>query len=148
KGGFLENLDNKYISTILNVDTFGAVLLVQSRAPTTPNTYQEPGTSHGVNLMPAQTQLRYWSMCSNEGLSTRFYACVMDDGLARLNASGDYCLVVTRTGATRPRNAAAAHTINWLPFGVLHDNVLIERNMLPDPTFTQAIQSVSPGNEL
>jgi hypothetical protein len=147
-GGFLENLDNKYISTILNVDTFGTVLMIESRVPTTPNTYQEPGTNHGATIMPAPaTQLRYWSMCSNEGLSTRFYACVMDDGLARLDASGDYCLVVTRVGADRPRNADANHHVNWLPFGVLHDNVLIERNMLPDPSFTQAIQNVQPGNE-
>jgi hypothetical protein len=146
-GGFLENLDNKYISTILNVDAFGPVLVVQSRVPTTPNTYQERGTNHGANVMPATPkQLRYWSMCSNEGLSTRFYACVMDDGLSRLDAKGDYCLVVTRA-ADRPRNADTAHKVNWLPFGVLHDNVLIERNMLPDPSFTQSIQGVQPGNE-
>jgi hypothetical protein len=63
-----------------------------------------------------------------------------------MDSTGDYCLVVTRT-ADRPLNANAAHKVNWLPFGVLHDNVLIERNMLPDPSFTQAIQSVQPGNE-
>ena len=147
-GGFLENLDNKYVSTILNVDAFGPVVVIESRVPTTPNTYQEPGTRHGATFMPASSrQLRYWSMCSNEGLTTRYYACVMDEGLARLNARGDYCLVVTRAGADRPRNANAAHKVNWLPFGVFHDNVLIERNMLPDPSFTQAIQFVQPGNE-
>jgi hypothetical protein len=146
-GGFLENLDNKYISTILNVDAFGPVLVVVSRVPTTPNTYQQAGTNHGANFMPTKPrQLRYWSMCSNEGLSTRYYGCVMDDGLARLDSSGDYCLVVSRT-ADRPLNADTAHKVNWLPFGVLHDNVLIERNMLPDPSFTRAIQSVQPGNE-
>ncbi|MGB2940506.1 MAG: hypothetical protein WBD38_09460, partial [Candidatus Dormiibacterota bacterium] len=143
-GGFLENPDNKYIAAILNVDNFPSpgqpnVLLVRSRVPTTPDTY--PNTP----VMPGG-QLRYWSMCSNEGLSTRFYACVMDDGLARLNSAGDYCLAVSRT-ADRPRNANVKHNVNWLPFGVLHDNVLIERNMLPDAGFGPAIQNVAPGNE-
>jgi hypothetical protein len=144
KGGFLENPDNKYIAAILNVDFFPSegqpnVLVVRSRVPTTPDTY--PNTP----VMPAG-QLRYWSMCSNEGITTRFYACVMDDGLARLNAAGDYCLAVSRT-SDRPRNANTKHNISWLPFGVFHDNVLIERNMLPEAGFGPAIQNVAPGNE-
>lgn len=144
KGGFLENPDNKYIAAILNVDNFPVpnqpnVLVVRSRVPTTPDTY------HNTLVMPGG-QLRYWSMCSNEGLTTRFYACVMDDGLARLDGAGEYCLVVSRT-TQRPRNANAAHKVNWLPFGALHDNVLIERNMLPDPAFGPAIQNVAPGSE-
>jgi hypothetical protein len=148
KGGFFENLDNKYIAAILNVDNFPQpdqpnVLVVSSRAPTTPDTF------NNVPVMPkcgSACQLRYWSMCSNEGLSTRFYACVMDDGLTRLTNAGDYCLVVSRT-SQRPRNADTRHNVNWLPFGIAHDNVLIERNMLPDPGFGQAIQNVVPGNE-
>jgi hypothetical protein len=144
RGGFLENLDNKYIAAILNVDNFPKpdqpnVLVVSSRVPTTPDTF--PNTA----VMPGG-QLRYWSMCSNEGLTTRFYACVMDDGVTRLTNAGDYCLVVSRT-SQRPRNANTRHKVNWLPFGIAHDNVLIERNMLPDPGFGQAIQSVAPGNE-
>jgi hypothetical protein len=143
-GGFLENPDNKYIAAILNVDNFPTpgqpnVLVVHSRVPTTPDTF------HNTAVMPSG-QLRYWSMCSNEGLTTRFYACIMDDGLARLTPVGDYCLVVSRT-SDRPRNANIAHDVNWLPFGALHDNVLIERNMLPDPGFVPAIQNVAPGNE-
>jgi hypothetical protein len=70
----------------------------------------------------------------------------MDDGVTRLTNAGDYCLVVSRT-SQRPRNANTRHKVNWLPFGIAHDNVLIERNMLPDPGFGQAIQSVAPGNE-
>ena len=70
----------------------------------------------------------------------------MDDGLARLTQAGDYCLVVSRT-ATRPRNGNIAHHVNWLPFGVLHDNVLIERNMLPDPNFANSIQKAAAGTE-
>jgi hypothetical protein len=53
---------------------------------------------------------------------------------------------VSRT-SDRPRNANTKHSINWLPFGVFHDNVLIERNMLPDSSFGPAIQNVAPGNE-
>ena len=43
-GGFLENLDNKYIAAILNADNFPQpgtpnVLVVKSRVPTTPDTF-------------------------------------------------------------------------------------------------------------
>ena len=148
KGGFLENLDNKYIAAVTNVDAFpqpgsANVLVVRSRVPTTPDTFDN------ATVMPAcggTCQLRYWSMCSNEGITTRFYACVMDDGLARLSADGDYCLVLSRT-SDRPRNADLPHRVNWLPFGVLHDDVLIERNMLPGANFPQSIQGAPIGAE-
>ena len=149
RGGFLENPDNKYVAAILNVDAFGAVLVVKSRIPTTPDTHQEPGTDHGATFMPGGKQLRYWSMCSNEGVTTRFFACVMDDNAVRLSAAGDYCLALSRT-SDRPRNADVAHHVNWLPYGTvpaLHDNVLIMRNMLPDPAFGNAIQAATPGTE-
>jgi hypothetical protein len=149
RGGFLENPDNKYVAAILNVDAFGAVLVVRSRIPTTPDTYQETGTDHGVTFMPGGKQLRYWSMCSNEGVTTRFFACVMDDNAVRLDADGDYCLALSRT-SDRPRNADAAHHVNWLPYGTipaLHDNVLIMRNMLPDAGFPNSIQAATEGDE-
>jgi hypothetical protein len=138
-GGYLENLDNKYISALLNADYFGPVIVIRSRIPTTPNTYErEPTMGDG--------QLRYWSMCTNDPISTRFYGCIMDDNAVRLNAAGDYCLVIS-AAANRPRNADLKHGVNWLPYGPLHTDVAIERNMLPRADFAQAIQKATYGQE-
>src|SRR5258708_6594850 len=140
KGGFLENLDNKYVSAVLNADAYGPLVVISSRVPTTPDTF------NGAPVM-GSGQLRYWSMCSNDLATTRFWGCVMDDGLTRLDPQGDYCLVLSNP-ANRPRNANAAHRVNWLPYGPMHSSVLIERNMLPEPTFTYSIQNATPGQEI
>jgi hypothetical protein len=133
-------LENKYVSALLNADAYGRVVVIKSRVPATPDTFNNaPAMGSG--------QLRYWSVCSNDPITTRFYACVMDDGLTRLDAQGDYCLVVS-TPAHRPRNADTDHGVNWLPYGPLHANVVIERNMLPDPGFTNSIQNATPGSEV
>src|SRR5258708_2305890 len=71
----------------------------------------------------------------------------MDDGLTRLDHQGDYCLVVSNP-ANRPRNANAAYRVNWLPYGPMHSSVLIERNMLPEPSFNYSIQIATPGQEI
>ncbi len=140
EGGFLENLENKYVSALLNADAYGRVVVIKSRVPTTPDTFNNASAM-------GSGQLRYWSVCSNDPITTRFYACVMDDGLTRLDAQGDYCLVVS-TPAHRPRNADTDHGVNWLPYGPLHANLVIERNMLPDPGFTNSIQNATLGSEV
>jgi len=127
RGGFLENLDNKYVTALLNADFFGPVIVVESRIPTTPDTYRRA-------LVMSDGQLRYWSMCTNDPISTRFYGCIMDDNAVRLNSAGDYCLVISAP-ANRPRNADAKHGVNWLPYGPLHTDAVIERNMLPRADF-------------
>jgi len=37
--------------------------------------------------------------------------------------------------------------VTWLPAGALPSTLLILRNMLPDPSFAQAIQNTEPGTE-
>jgi hypothetical protein len=138
-GGYLENLDNKYVSALLNADYFGPVLVIRSRIPTTPNTYERAPTM-------GDGQLRYWSMCTNDPISTRFYGCIMDDNAVRLDAAGDYCLVIS-SAPNRPRNADLKHGVNWLPYGPLHTDVAIERNMLPRADFGEAIQKATYGRE-
>ena len=138
-GGFLENLDNKYISALLNADYFGPVIVIQSRIPSTPDTF-----NHAAVM--GSGQLRYWSMCTNDPISTRFFGCLMDDNTVRLDAAGDYCLVIS-SSANRPRNADVRHHVNWLPYGPLHTDVTIERNMLPSADFAQSIQRAGYGTE-
>ena len=136
-GGYLDNPDNKYVATVVTPYR-GSVVLIHARLPTTPATYEHQPTM-------ASGQLRYWSMCSNEFATQRFYGCILDDQL-QLDANRDYTIVVSAP-ADRPANARAGCGIDWLPAGGAPDTVLIERNMLPDPAFRQSVQSARQGHE-
>ena len=73
----------------------------------------------------------------------------MDD-IARptLDDQGRYTVVVS-TAADRPastREPIACRCV-WLPWGPSGSVVMIMRNMLPDPTFTNAIQFAHYGSE-
>src|SRR3954447_4435579 len=137
KGGFADNPDNKYVSAVVSTAAAPAVI-ISARLPVTPETYR-----HASRMQPAQ--LRYWSMCSNELATERFWGCVMDDQLP-LAADRSYTLVVT-AAADRPRNARPGCGIAWLPAGPGEDTVLIERNMLPDKQFRQSIQAARYDHE-
>jgi len=136
-GGFLENPDNKYIFADLS-SGFGPVAVVHGRLPTFPHTFQ------GQRIM-GTGQLRYWSMCSNDGLSERYFECLTDDVIVT-DAAGNYTIVVSNV-QNRPANAKTVCGINWLDWGPLANSLLIVRNMLPAPTFRQAIQNVRIGYE-
>ena len=59
---------------------------------------------------------------------------------------GSYTLVLSDP-ADRPDNAKPACDVNWLPLGPAPESVAIMRNMLPDPSFTNAIQFAGYGTE-
>ncbi len=135
-GGFFENVDNAYVTSFYSAG-FGPVLTFRAKAPTTPRTYDgEPRMQTG--------QLRFWSFCTANA-ATMYYACVRDDQVP-LDRSGDYTVVIS-TRANRPSNATAACGYTWLPAGPAPQAVLILRNMLPAPSFKQAIQRATPGTE-
>ena len=136
-GGFYENLDNNYIYAQMD-ETLGQVLVLHAKAPTTPHTIDgEPRMGVG--------QLRYWSICSEDGYTTQYYGCVNDE-LVPLNRHGYYTIAIS-TAAARPANATLACGVAWLPAGPLTHTLLLMRNMLPSPTFRQAIQNVPVGHE-
>ena len=139
RGGFAENLDNAYVFTQLTRG-YGNLAVVHGRLPSFPDTYS------GAPLM-GTGQLRYFSICSNDGPSERYYGCLADDQVP-VDAAGDYTIVVS-TAAARPANATAACGVGWLPAGPLSSTLLIVRNMLPQPQadFPQAIQYVRYGSE-
>jgi hypothetical protein len=141
RGGFADNPDNNYIFTLLS-HGHGQIAVFRAKLPTTPDTF--PDTA----VMPAGTQLRYWSMCSNDGPSQRFYGCVMDDGVATtLAVDGTYTIVVS-TPPDRPASVAdGSCSCVWLPWGPGASVAMIMRNMLPDPSFTNAIQNARFGSE-
>lgn len=137
QGGFADNPDNTYIATELST-SYGQVAVITGRMPTFPQTYD------GESSM-GQGQLRYWSMCSEEFASTRYYGCVTDDEVP-LGTNRTFTIMVS-TAAARPAHATMACGVSWLPAGPAPDTVMIERNMLPNSTFTQSIQAAHYGSE-
>jgi hypothetical protein len=135
-GGFGDNADNKYVSTAFSA-AFGKVLAFRAKAPTF------PATGDGQPTM-GTGQLRYWSFCTN-AQTTQVYACTADDQTP-LDADGDYTVVLS-SAADRPANATRACGVAWLPTGPLSKSIVILRNMLPAPSFAEAIHNAEPGTE-
>jgi hypothetical protein len=141
EGGFYGNLDNQYIRTVLN-RKLGDVFVVRAKAPTTPKTY------HGDAAM-GTGELRYWSMCSNQGFAnTRVNACAFDENIPA-GPDGFYTIVVSRA-ADRPRNAILACGITWLPMADNGDGagdkdvtILQLREMLGTGDFPHSIQAIN-----
>lgn len=134
-GGFLSNVDNAYVTTMMSRDK-GSLYILRARAP---RYAQRP-----ADAPLGDAQVRYWSLCTNEFLTQRFVGCLYDVQVP-LDAQGYFTLVVSDP-AQRPRNATDANAIAWLPWGAVYpDSVLIYRHMLPSPHFSQAVQNVPYG---
>ena len=135
-GGFGENVDNKYVYSIVSAD-HGPVLVLRGTLPTFVQ------TQDGQRRM-GRGQLRYWSMCT-ENAATAYYACLTDDQIP-LDEQRRFTIVVS-TAAARPSVAVARCGVAWLPIGPLPQAALLLRNMLPARTFAEAIQRIEPGRE-
>ena len=136
-GGYLSNRDNAYVLATADRAN-GRVLVITGKAPTVPRTLAGP------RVMP-RGQLRYWSFCTNEQASTRFYDCAYDEQVP-LDREGRYTVVVS-TPADRPATATAACGVSWLAWGPQPQALVILRHMLPDPGFAEAIQRAQPERE-
>ena len=137
-GGFLSNLDNAYVSAFID-RSGGQVVLTRFRAPTFPDTRPPAARMPGG-------QLRYWSLCTNDPATQRFVACANDD--RTVVAPDGFVTYAVSTPAQRPRNATRGCFVNWLPWGPSSRGVLIYRNMLPDPGFSESIQRAKPDHEV
>ncbi len=140
EGGFYPNPDNNYVRTIVN-RKHGKVFVLQGKMPVISATSQRnPIMNYG--------ELRYWSMCSNQGLAnTRVNDCLYDEQVP-LDADRRYTIMISRA-EDRPRNAIAECGIAWLPMaddgdGLMDDDVTVVqiRNMLADTNFKHAVQRV------
>ena len=67
---FFPNLHNTYLS-LLVLRNAGDVVAFRAKAPTFPNT-------RGASTM-GDGQLRYWSVCANDGPTTRYVSCIADE---------------------------------------------------------------------
>lgn len=137
-GGLLSNAHNAYLSAPVSRD-FGQVVVTRMRAPTFPD------TRDGTEVMPAG-QLRYFSLCQNEGVTQRYIACRADDQSA---ADGDgFVTYVMSTPEHRPATATAECGVTWLPWGPFHRGLLIYRHMLPASDFAESIQRATVEREV
>jgi hypothetical protein len=140
-GGFYSNRDTRYVLTHLS-RRFGEVLVIRGKMPTYPRTYR------GARRMQ-RGQVRFWSLCSNEGRVTTFAQDCLADRQVPLARNRRFTIVVSTT-ADRPRNARARCGVGWLqwprngeyPGGRRDYGLLILRNMLSSPGFAQATQRI------
>jgi hypothetical protein len=130
--GAYGNQQNAYMTSTISRAN-GNLVVIHAKAATFPN------TSAGQPAYKA-TQLRYWSICENS-VDTRVISCAPDYQAALRN--GYYTYVISDP-SSRPTNAIAQDGVTWLPWGSTDaEGVMILRNMLPSPSFTQAAQDVS-----
>jgi hypothetical protein len=138
-GGFLSNLDNAYVYSFITRG-FGPLVVLRGRAPTFAATYPN------APVMPSGVQLRYWSFCQNDAYTQRYIGCRRDDQV-RIDADGNYTIVVSQPGDWPRAAQQRCRTASWIPWGPQPDGVMIYRHMLPDPSFAEAIQNISRGQE-
>lgn len=153
-GGFYSNIDNSYVAGYVD-RLFGPqsdgrnILVLAGRMPTTPATYE------GNLLARGGTQVRYWSLCQNESIASgRVSSECLYDETVPTERDRDYTVVVSLP-EDRPVNATRRCGVAWLDWGTTGDGfarprggLLVLRNMLPDPSFTQAPANVTvPGTE-
>ncbi|PXV52287.1 hypothetical protein SAMN04487785_105358 [Dyella jiangningensis] len=133
------NPDNAYLEASLSRN-YGTVAVVTGLRPTTPQTLPNAAVMGTGNM-------RYWSLCTYEFYTEATTDCAFDQGLIT-DSTGNYTIAISQT-ADRPSNAVPNCGFNWLHWseagdgdGHTNDGFLILRNMLPDPSFTHAIQNV------
>ncbi|MDX2169046.1 MAG: hypothetical protein SF182_18405 [Deltaproteobacteria bacterium] len=141
-GGYFPNPANLYMAAAPLTYKAGRIIVVRGKAPVFPDTYVGESIFVAANP-PGPIQLRYWSMCNNiEEAPYPVVLCRADYATA-LDADGFYTYVMSyEPSDTQPDWVPPDAT--WLPWGATDEpNILILRNMLPYPGFTQAVQNAS-----
>ncbi len=136
-GGLGANVDNQYITTLLNPN-YGKVVEFRATMPTYPE------TSQGQSPM-GSGQVRYWSMCSEVLETTQAVQCVADHQVP-LTAARTFTIVVSAP-ADRPRFATAGCGVAWLPMSTAPGTVLLMRNLLAEPGFAHSIGNATLNDE-
>jgi hypothetical protein len=109
--------------------------VLRFKAPTFADTYDG-------NRITGRENVRFWSVCMYDMVSTRVIACLHDYEAVR-SRSG-YVTVLFSTLANRPRSATRANGINWIPFGPEAVGMVTYRQLLPNPAFRGSILNVAP----
>lgn len=160
---YYPNADNSYMTALISrrylTPPFNYDLVVfRFKAPTFANTQAgEP-----PYLATTDREMRFWSVCQNEPLSTSVVRCVPDSGAASLNG---YVSFVISDPSRRPTDEVLRqHGATWLPWGALSpgdsiyningnllDNstnayyygAIIYRQTSPNPNFGQSFAKIA-----
>jgi hypothetical protein len=122
------------------------IAVLHGELPTTPATYA------GEARMQRGTQLRFWSICNNQGLTSGATTgpCLADEEVP-INAHRDYTIVLSLP-QDRPTNATDKCGVAWMNYGTAGDGytrpdstLLIMRNLATTahPAFPNAIQNIN-----
>jgi hypothetical protein len=125
------------------------IVVLHGKLPTTPATYAGEARTQGG------TQLRFWSLCNNQGLTSGATTgpCLFDQEVP-IDAKRDYTIVLSLP-QDRPKNATDKCGVAWMNYGTAGDGytrpdstLLIMRNLATTahPEFKNAIQNITtPG---
>jgi hypothetical protein len=122
------------------------IAVLHGTLPTTPATYA------GERKMQGGTELRYWSICNNQGLPSGQTTgpCLADEEVP-INARREYTIVLSLP-QDRPKNATDKCGVAWMNYGTAGDGytrpdstLLLLRNLTTTahPAFPHAVQNVS-----
>jgi hypothetical protein len=131
------------------------ILVIHAKMPTHPETYD----NNKINDQTAETQVRYWSICTAGGVEkpadfATNSACLFDQEVPT-NSNGEYTVVVSLP-QDRPKIARNGCGVAWLNWGAGGDDLegeyaadnrpsldtLVMRNQLSNPTFANSIEKV------
>ncbi len=130
----LPNDDASYLETQIDPPS-GSVVVIRMRTPTFPDT-------NGGDPPWAPAQVRYWSICDYGEYTLVPYGCVSDHEAIQ---DGAVATFVISTAADQPGNATPADGVNWLPWGSPISGIIIYRQILAAPSFSEAIGAIPPG---
>jgi len=158
---FYANADNKYISIMISREFLNSehnMVVMRMRAPTFPDT--ENGEAPW--LAEEDRQVRFWSVCEDEPLTTGVVRCLQDHDARTLDG---FVTVVFSDPSSKPsKSTLTTWGANWLPIGALLDSdvvynldgdamtnadgvfyygVILYRQTLPNTAWTQSMQTVS-----
>jgi hypothetical protein len=149
--GLGANPANGYVFSWLD-RTFGPnhsghnIAVLHGKLPTTPATYAGDARAQGG------TQLRYWSLCNSEGLTSgKTTGPCLADQETPINAGREYTIVVSLP-QDRPANAIDQCGVAWMNWGTTGDGytrprstLLIMRNLatIAHPAFASAVQNIA-----
>lgn len=138
-GGYFPNPANKYIAAPDLCHQPNRLIVVRGKGAVVPNTFygfpvwQPPGQY-------AKVEMRYWSLCNNNQEQPYPVVKCAADYMSGLDGKGYYTYVIADAeNGGRPSWIPA--DLGWLPWGSqTAPNILIFRNMIPEPSFHQSVQ--------
>ena len=102
------------------------LVVMRMRAPTMPDTQ----AGEAPYLALADRQVRFWSICEDDRLTTGVNRCVADNQAVNV---GDFVTVVMSDPSKRPSDAVlAAQGARWMPWGALQTgDIVYDVNLNP-----------------